>query len=870
MSWDHPVHSFSYPTAEPQTPTRTPTIIATTAVGLSEPAFQTPKLESSFFDPRVTWDTADPYASSPEFLRTPLRFGLHTPSNPLRIPDSLPEGERENGKGDTARRIRAARPNASGGALPDGREQHQPQQQQQQQGGREHVSDDDYIQHLGALGSAAVMQTPPPTSASVRKVTGVEKLPGSMAPGGNSSSSNNNNNIAHLETPSRLLRDSPRIFGNLQSSPDFFQLAAVDPSASPFFPQHRLFWDQEPEPHHSLDRHTPLPPLPTTSIPPTTNPNTASTTSTATANATTDTILPAALAVSSIPQLPEIGGSMDLPEFGEHHHGFGMASTGPSDAALFPAPFSTSPRLPMTKAEDPALFLSSPARRFGGPQPTPQKGLFSSRPTRQPYHHQTEESKREELRRVRQLSGSSFNMMGSEEGHYNRGPDNEIYCNDDNDNDHDHDDDEEEEEDDDFTPRQMRPGLTRSMTHHAVPSSPASRPASLYRSSSGMMASTSGIRKSPSKGRLSPIKTMRQPLPRAHSMAGGFPTRSSSVVLTIGKDGRATTAMMPMTAGSSTASHHQTTTGLTDPIMGMDLDGSVTGSESDSAEYSDYPIVHHHHHNHYRSSSSWYPGRSESRPHSKGSYTSIASSHSGRHSPWAAGSSSSSVSVQGGGGPRRSTSLYRPSPDDWRRTTPQRHSTIMLPNSDFTYGSLSVASEALADPDDEDSGDAQHALRKVLQGKGRSTAGAGLLRHSQSVNYGSRPPGRYARSITAHLRSSPPRFGSELTTDSNTSPTTVTDPDLATPSTDRHCNPSNGTRCICHSMDNGGHLMIQCESCNHWLHTKCVGLERANLPSVYVCVFCAQTPSRSLGRNRPRDPMNVPTSPLAHKSFRLR
>jgi hypothetical protein len=40
----------------------------------------------------------------------------------------------------------------------------------------------------------------------------------------------------------------------------------------------------------------------------------------------------------------------------------------------------------------------------------------------------------------------------------------------------------------------------------------------------------------------------------------------------------------------------------------------------------------------------------------------------------------------------------------------------------------------------------------------------------------------------------------------------LTDPDLATPSTDRHSNhsnPSNGTRCVCNSMDNGGHLMIQ-------------------------------------------------------------
>lgn len=45
--------SFTYPNGEPQTPTKTPSSAALDS-------FTTPKLESSFFDPRVTWDTADP------------------------------------------------------------------------------------------------------------------------------------------------------------------------------------------------------------------------------------------------------------------------------------------------------------------------------------------------------------------------------------------------------------------------------------------------------------------------------------------------------------------------------------------------------------------------------------------------------------------------------------------------------------------------------------------------------------------------------------------------------------------------------------------------------------------------------------------
>jgi hypothetical protein len=43
----------------------------------------------------------------------------------------------------------------------------------------------------------------------------------------------------------------------------------------------------------------------------------------------------------------------------------------------------------------------------------------------------------------------------------------------------------------------------------------------------------------------------------------------------------------------------------------------------------------------------------------------------------------------------------------------------------------------------------------------------------------------------------------------NTSPTTVTDPDITTPSTDRDSNLSDETRCVCGTSDGSGQLMIQ-------------------------------------------------------------
>lgn len=696
--------SFNQPNGEPQTPTRTPSF---------GDSFQTAKLESSFYDPRVTWDTSDPYASSPEFLRTPQRFGLNTPSNPLRLPDERRDGaEVPNVKSstrvpedtDTAKRIRASKQTGSFG--------------------------EDAPRTVDSAKSAATMQTPPPSSASRRKVTGLDDS--------NDGARDGNAPGSHLETPSRLMGSSPRMLATLQSSPDLFQLGTIDAPTSPFLPQQKLFWDDHLDQPGSdvVLSGTPNADLFGGNGPDAFN-------HAATTSATPNPPL--------IPQLPTIESTVDLPEF---NSGFGLTNTAaPPDTAFFPVPFSTSPRLPPTRAEDPAMFLSSPARRFGGPQPTPEKKRLS-RPARQPYHHQAEESKRERLRRAQGI---------------HRHPAFE---------------EEEDDDDDDLTPRRARPGLTRSFTHSAI-SSASNRPS--LGQPAGVMASTSGIRKSPSKGRLSPMKPLRNPLPRANFVATGLPTRSQSVVLKIGKDGRAKAEMETVP---------EAPTGLTDPLTGMDLEGSTTESEFDTAEHSEYPTISNRHAS-FAFSDGGRPmlARSDSgsRPQSKGSYTStVASGPSGRASPWAGSSR--------GGMQRSQYPSYRPpSSHDWRRTPTKRQPPVM--NSDYTYGSASSASDAFADPE-EDSGDAQHALRKVLRERSRN--------RPHTTGFGPRPI-RSSRSM-AQLRSSPPRFAADLDLNSrnlNSSPTTMTDPDIATPVTHRFSNPSNGTRCVCNSMDNGGHLMIQ-------------------------------------------------------------
>lgn len=756
MTWDRPVHSFSYSNGEPQTPTRTPTSAA-----FADATFQTPKFESSFYDPRVTWDTADPYASSPELLKTPQRFmfesnGIDTSFGQHLSPNVTVKGP---GNTDTVKRRQVSKPAAVNTIF-----------------GEEPGT-------VNSVRSAATIQTPPPTSTSRRKLLDAGSE-GYMSAKKLSAASE-----THLETPSRIIASSPHFFANFQNSPDFFHFSNIDSSASPFFPQQKLFVDQD------LNNQVHADPFTTTQ------------------DAFTSAI--SHTEAMEVPPLPAIHGSLDLPEFSADIN-FGMGTTAPADAALFPTPFSTSPRVSITKAEDPSLFLSSPARRFGPPQPIAEP-KSARQATRQPYYHQTEEAKREQLRRASNTNSQRLSWCFSDE----------------------------EAEDEDFTPRAaaiFRPGLSRSKTTTAVPAIMSHSRQQSQQSSSSSLASTSGIKKTPSKGRISPVKAMRQPLPRANSSC--LPARSQSLILKIDKDGRAKTEFQ---AGGGF-------TGLTDPISEMDIDDSLTESEADSAEFSDCPVLHTTNPFSFSSTSLTKPKLTRtgslSRPNSKSSFaSSVASSASGRRSPWADSR------------PRRPQSAIIPS--EWANT-PRRFSTPG--NANFTRQSSSTDSTLL--DTEEDSGDAQHALRQVLAGRGRNnTIGR---QHSTRTHTNIRIP--ISQSMH-HLQSSPPGIGAFDLGGSGdaTSPTTLTDPDLATPSTGRHSNPSNGTRCICKSMDNGGHLMIQCESCNHWLHTKCVGLDRANLPPVYICVYCSSTPMRN---GRLRDPMaGVPpaaSSPLARKSFRYR
>jgi hypothetical protein len=120
----------------------------------------------------------------------------------------------------------------------------------------------------------------------------------------------------------------------------------------------------------------------------------------------------------------------------------------------------------------------------------------------------------------------------------------------------------------------------------------------------------------------------------------------------------------------------------------------------------------------------------------------------------------------------------------------------------------------------------------------------------------------------------PKRFtSSRYPSHPSTSPTTMSESSLPTPTNDTR---TRGVRCVCNRTEAGrDDLLIQCESCEMYVHGQCVSITHRTLPSIYICAFCANTPNLRGGRVRDNGrapgatgPPGSVTSPLAHKSLK--
>ena len=245
------VNSFDYSHGQPPTPTRTPT-----SATFSPRVFRTPKVESSFYDPRVTWNTADPCAESPSSLKTPTGNIPTTPS--FKQPSENPSHNSPLSGKDLEAKIashvhhRSPNPNLT---LPPVEPSRQLSSSPNPNSEKRSVSRGDlplksprsglHLDTQSTMKSASNMQTPPPTStsASRRKAQQAQVAKLVQQSASRRSSVPGNPNSRHATGFD--IDTSPQDFSSLQLSPDVLNFPNSGPATAPIYSQHKLFWEPE-------------------------------------------------------------------------------------------------------------------------------------------------------------------------------------------------------------------------------------------------------------------------------------------------------------------------------------------------------------------------------------------------------------------------------------------------------------------------------------------------------------------------------------------------------------------------------------------------------------------------------------------------
>lgn len=245
-----PRHSFSYPSGPP-----TPSITPKSATFGKDP-FGTPRQESSFYDPRFS--PADPYAASPEFLKTP-KFPSFT--TPTKSP-SLSRGTKRPFSGhdvetEIASHVHHLSPNPTLPLPPV-----EPSRQlssspipstctKQIESAKDPIvaQEVDLDRDQGSsMRSASSIQTPPPTdtSASKRKAqqAQVAKLVKESAANGGRKTSPIFPKPINAVVSTSPIDASPQQFSTIQFSPEVLgSFSMAGPATAPVYPQQKLFWD---------------------------------------------------------------------------------------------------------------------------------------------------------------------------------------------------------------------------------------------------------------------------------------------------------------------------------------------------------------------------------------------------------------------------------------------------------------------------------------------------------------------------------------------------------------------------------------------------------------------------------------------------
>ncbi|KAL8676054.1 MAG: hypothetical protein Q9186_007389, partial [Xanthomendoza sp. 1 TL-2023] len=772
MNWEQPAYSFSYPIGQPPTPTRTPT-----SASFAQ-SFGTPKQESSFYDPRVTWNTAEPWAESPDFLKTPKFPSFSTP---LRSPTKSSGTKRplssQNIEQQIASHVHHLSPNPDQSLPPVDTSRRLSSSPNPLSNSKRpcHRTSETQLTPLktsmdgeatSSMRSASSMQTPPPTStsASRRKVqqAQVAKVVKQSTATGRRMSTPAITKGKKPEAPLSHIETSPG-FPSLQFSPEGFGFGNSGPATAPVFPQHKLFWD--PQPVHDV------------------------------MNVDFSASDPFALGIDIEKALDPFVSSQEpatpsrLP----------TAPFNPDDFPIFPLS-AKAPAKKLNKSRittnvvNPSMLFSSP-----GPSselsniPSSQAGMDLNL---QPYAHQVQDAERE------------IELVGPRKSKRRKAP----------------------EKDSPAVKAAMEvlrdevdahPPVRRSFTSPAVPSIDLAHiKAALSNRPARTTERTSPSRRPPSQRRLSPYKSS-QPA-----------QKQTTLTLTIDSSGRARTEkqVVKQDAGLPVKSR-------------MDVDCATGEDESSTSSEEDEIATSQ------RQSFSFARQKPE-----KAKLTRFAldsKTHSQKSSYASTFASSSTASgVKSVNPQNRVMSNLSTQFDD--------SSLLPLPTSDDRASSSTLVSDRLDGREahhsegeasiesDIDKGDAQSELKKMKQRREKSKVDPSVgTRTTRSQGF------QYPNPATTDPMQMFP-YAMNPTDPFNISPTTITDPDLATPTSarDNQVN-SDCTRCVCRGSESDGDLMILCESCKNWLHVRCVGLNRHKLPKVYLCVFCTgNTPNVRGGRVR--------------------
>lgn len=256
-----PHASFSERGEEPPTPTRTPT-----SATFLQTSFETPKQESSFYDSQANWNTADPCATSPDFLKTP-KFQTFSTSKGSPSLTGLSRKRRLSGaEFDEDSTSQAQNPSPTSNiSLP-------PSELSRQRSKSPGPSTSSYgvkgsrrrtpkfaatPLKLGSeeeidpsLRSAGSMQTPPPTTSSASRRKMQQTQSAKLAKQSDVSAAR------RLSTPSvhkprgaeaagSQVGDTHLQLGDFQFSPHAFDFPPSGAASSPGFPQHKLFWNPD-------------------------------------------------------------------------------------------------------------------------------------------------------------------------------------------------------------------------------------------------------------------------------------------------------------------------------------------------------------------------------------------------------------------------------------------------------------------------------------------------------------------------------------------------------------------------------------------------------------------------------------------------